>query len=331
MFTNDRIVIPAKLRPEMLKLIHESHFGVEKCKSRARKLLYWPRISYDIECLIRECDVCTRFCNKHQREPLMSHDIPNARFYKIGVDIMTFKNIDYLVVVDYFSKFPKMCVLNDKTAKTIIEQLKCIFARYGRPNEVVSDNMPFQSIEFLQFSKDPYLSLLEYRNSPVAGLPYSPAQILMSKRLRSKIPCALNLLEPCIVNVTNSLNASQSRQQYYYNRGTKALPLLTEGEKVYCRQRNHTNSTIVVRKHANPRSYVVRNRHGLIRRNRKHLFRAPQTADFSNLNDCDRIDSNEGNDALHVSTTMPDNSTARTSCYGRRIVPPKKFNDYYID
>ena len=97
-FTNDRIVIPAKLRPEMLKLIHESHFGVEKCKSRARELLYWPRISYDIECLIRECDVCTRFCNEHQREPLMSHDIPNARFYKIDVDIMTFKNIDYLVV-----------------------------------------------------------------------------------------------------------------------------------------------------------------------------------------------------------------------------------------
>ena len=236
-FTNDRIGIPAKLRPEMLKLIHQSHFGVEKCKSRARELLYWPRMSYDIECLIRECDVC----NEHQREPPMSHDIPNARFYKIGVDIMTFKNIDYLVVVDYFLKFPE--ILNDKTAKTIIEQLKCIFARYGIPNEVVSDNMPFQSIEFLQFSKDwcfktttsssnyaqsngqvertiqtlkrilkkadyenkdPYLSLLQYRNSPVAGLPYSPAQILMSKRLRSKIPCALNLLELCIVNVTNS-------------------------------------------------------------------------------------------------------------------------------
>ena len=151
----------------------------------------------------------------------------------------------------------------------------------------------------------------------------------MSKRLRSKIPCALSLLEPCIVNVTNSLNALQSRQQYYYNRGTKALPLLTEGEKVYCRQRNHTNNAIVIKKHANLCSYVVRNRHGLVRRNRGHLFRAPQTADFSNLNEYDRIVSNEGNDALHVSTNMLDISTARTSCYGRRIIPPKKLNDYY--
>ena len=36
----------------MLKLIHESHFGVEKCKSRARELLYWPRISSDIESIV---------------------------------------------------------------------------------------------------------------------------------------------------------------------------------------------------------------------------------------------------------------------------------------
>ena len=35
LFFGDRIFVPLQLRPEMLKLIHESHFGVEKCKSRA--------------------------------------------------------------------------------------------------------------------------------------------------------------------------------------------------------------------------------------------------------------------------------------------------------
>ena len=70
-------------------------------------------------------------------------------------------------------------------------------------------------------NKDPYLSLLEFRNTPVSGLPYSTAQILMSKRLRSKIPCALSLLEPFVVNVDDSLIAVQTRQERYYNRGTK--------------------------------------------------------------------------------------------------------------
>ena len=229
LFFGDRIIVPLQLRPEMLKLIHESHFGVEKCKSRARELLYWPRMSYDIESIVSECDICSKFRKEHQREPLIPHDIPNARFYKIGVDIMTFKSVDYLVVVDYFSKFPKMLELPDKTAATVIQKLKSVFARFGIPYEIVSDNMPFQSANFLKFAdewgfktttsslnfpqsngqvertiqtlkrslkkadyegKDPYLSLLEYRNTPVARLPYSPAQILMSRRLRSKIPCA---------------------------------------------------------------------------------------------------------------------------------------------
>ena len=59
---------------------------------------------------------------------MISHEIPNERFYKVGVNIMTFKNVDYLVVAGNFPKFPEMVVLPDKTAKTVVEQLKCIFA-----------------------------------------------------------------------------------------------------------------------------------------------------------------------------------------------------------
>ena len=81
--------------------------------------------------------------------------------------------------------------------------------------------------------KDPYLSLLEYRNTLVAGFRYSPVQILISKRLRSKIPCALNLLKPCVVDITESLSAAQYRLQVYYKRGTKPLPMLCEKGKEY--------------------------------------------------------------------------------------------------
>ena len=210
----------------MLDLIHESHLGIEKCKARARELLYWPRMSQQIESLISNCNVCCKFQNEHQCEPMISHEITNERIYKVGVDIMTFKNVHYLVVVDYFSKFSEMVVLPDKTAKTVVEQLKCIFARFGIPYEIMSDNMPFQSREFLTFvkewnfktttsspkypqsngqvertiqtlkrilkkaeyeNKDSYLALLEYRNIPRADLLYFPAQILMSKRLRSDL------------------------------------------------------------------------------------------------------------------------------------------------
>ena len=127
-FTNSRIVVPFELQTEMLTPIHESYFGIEKCKVCARELLYWPCVSHDIESLVGACNVCSKFQNEHQREPLISHEILNAHFFKVSVDIMTFKNVDYLVVVDYFSKFPKMIVLTDKTMKTVVEHLKCVFA-----------------------------------------------------------------------------------------------------------------------------------------------------------------------------------------------------------
>ena len=38
----DRLVVPSDLRQDMLKLIHESHEGMDKCKARARNVLYWP-------------------------------------------------------------------------------------------------------------------------------------------------------------------------------------------------------------------------------------------------------------------------------------------------
>ena len=56
-FTNNRIVVPSTLQSNMLDLIHESHLGIEKCKARARELLYWPRMLQQIESLISNCNV----------------------------------------------------------------------------------------------------------------------------------------------------------------------------------------------------------------------------------------------------------------------------------
>ena len=35
-----RVIIPTSMRSEMLRNIHSSHLGTEKCKSRARDILF---------------------------------------------------------------------------------------------------------------------------------------------------------------------------------------------------------------------------------------------------------------------------------------------------
>ena len=48
-FLNNRIVVPASERPEILKALHATHSGVVKMKRAARKTLYWPNMARDLE------------------------------------------------------------------------------------------------------------------------------------------------------------------------------------------------------------------------------------------------------------------------------------------
>ena len=61
----------------------------------------------------------------------------------------------------------------------------------------------------------------------------SPAQLLMSRRLRSTLPMAHSLLTPPINDgVTKQLKDRQEKQQVCYNRGARSLPPLSEGDTV---------------------------------------------------------------------------------------------------
>ena len=132
----------------MKRRLHEAHLGIEKTKARARDVLYWPGINADIEEVVGQCTTCLRYRSNNQREPMIAHQIPDLPWLKVGTDIMTLKGKDYLVVVDYHSKYPEIALLEDKTASTVVLHLKSIFARHGIPMELVSDNMPYSSETF---------------------------------------------------------------------------------------------------------------------------------------------------------------------------------------
>ena len=79
--------------------------------------------------------------------------------------------------------------------------------------------------------KDPYLSLLELRNTPVDRLA-SPAQLSMLRRLRSAIPCTEKHLRPVVINPEQTEEAFERKQKIeklYYDRSARPLPQLHEG------------------------------------------------------------------------------------------------------
>ena len=65
-----RIVIPARLRTQVLQLVH--HFEMQRMKQLARSVVYWPHTNDHIEHL---CWTCTA-CNEHQNKPLKPANHP---------------------------------------------------------------------------------------------------------------------------------------------------------------------------------------------------------------------------------------------------------------
>ena len=129
-----RIVIPASMRNQVLQAIHLGHQGENKCILRARESVFWPGISTDIRQMVKNCDLC----NKHQpaqpKLPIMQPDLPTRPWEKLGTDILEFNGKKYLMVVDYYSRFPVIRLLNDMTSHTVCNHFTSILAEYGLPS-----------------------------------------------------------------------------------------------------------------------------------------------------------------------------------------------------
>ena len=129
----------------MLSRLHEGHLGTEKCRARARDIMYWPNMSTDIEETVARCATCATYRKRNNKQPMIPHEIRDRPWAKVGADIFSFKNQEYLVVVDYYSKFPEVEQLTCKTANGVISALRQIFSRHGIPEILFCDNMPFAS------------------------------------------------------------------------------------------------------------------------------------------------------------------------------------------
>ena len=167
-------------------------------------------------------------------------------------------------------------------------------------------------------NKDPYLALLEYRNAPVDNL-QSPAQLLMSRRLRSILPMTGKQLQPRVALQTavhERREACQHRQQTYYNRTTRPLSHLPVGTPIRFRQEDGSWRPATVTQHADThRNYYIQTRDGqTLRRNRWHLRESRETSHTDNTQ----------NTNTHASHTLPSHAdnTQHTNTHVRRIQPP---------
>ncbi|KAL7079337.1 hypothetical protein ACQ4LE_001688 [Meloidogyne hapla] len=152
-------------------MIHIAHFGVVRCKSRARKIVWWPKINEEIEIFINGCSICQR--NKPSEPQKASENTwPDALFPfdRVHIDLAgPFRGLNFLLLVDAYSRYPFAFQMSNTNSSEIIVKLKEIFSMFGPPVCLVSDNGPqFISHEFETF-------LLSIGVNHIKSPPYHPA------------------------------------------------------------------------------------------------------------------------------------------------------------
>ncbi|XP_072400464.1 uncharacterized protein [Diabrotica undecimpunctata] len=238
LFFDKKIIIPAQLRKEMLCLIHAAHFGIQKSKLRAREIMYWPKMSKDIEFYIENCEPCQLNKPLNQKETLINHKQPERPWQFLFSDFLEFKSKSYLLIVDLYSHWIELFPVNDKTANTVIRCCKETFSKFGIPDIFFADNVPFNSFCMKQFAREwnfelefsspdhhqsngfaeKYVQicknmlkkisnvnelqncLMEYRNTPLTGIGFAPSQLLLNRIVKTKLPISSENLKSNIVD-----------------------------------------------------------------------------------------------------------------------------------
>ena len=380
-FKCNRIVIPEILRKEMLSLIHQGHMGIEKCLLRAKQSVFWPRVSCEIKQIVSQCGICQQHQRQQSSEPLIPHDLAQYPWQKLGSDLFQYNRHVYLLVVDYYSKFPVVRRLGTTPdSNTIIVHLKSIFCEYGIPEEFISDNGPqydcrkfkdfctFYNIHHttssptyaqsngmaerfvqtvkklilktLEAGEDANLALLNYRSTPISHTLPSPAQLLMSRNIKTLLPMSKSLLKsksPDNDLIKEELYERQKKQKKFYDRKAFCdLPTLQQGQSVRIynpKVKNWVPATVVTKTN-DPRSYYVKSENGIVyRRNRKHLRttgekfeHSPHAKfDMTNMDDPDdnQDDMNNNPDPLSVET-RPSSKTRS----GREVRAPQRLIEH---
>ena len=267
---------------------------------------------------VQNCHVCARD-NVPRKEPLIVTPLPEYPWQMIGTDLFEITGEHYLLVVDYFSRYPEIARLSSTTSATVIKSLQSIFARHGIPEVVRSDNGPqYSSQEFQTFAKSygfqlitsspryaqsngqaermvktvkqmlkqsthPYLALLNYRATPLPWCKRSPAELLMGRRIRTRVPRLKEQLVPSWPYLEefrkqNDKFKAKQKRDYDKRHRVKDLDSLPNETNVWITSDGERSEGTVLGPDDSPRSYLVSTSTGTMRRNRHHLNVVPPPA-----------------------------------------------------
>lgn len=304
-----RVVIPPPGRSAVLQQLHEGHPGMTRMKSLARMYVWWPGLDRDIEESVQQCCHCQEQQSVPPVAPLQPWKWPSRPWTRLHMDFAgPFQGKMILIVVDAHTKWIEAYPTDSAKSSTVIELSRTLFAQFGLPEVIVTDNGScFVSEEF-----ETYLTKNGVKH--ITSAPYHPstnglaeravqlvkkglkkekegsmtsriARVLMAYRTTPqtttgttpsellqgrRIRTRLDLLKP---NVNKRVEYCQYKQKLAHDNSARKRSF-EKGETVYARNFGTGSKWLscVVQEVTGPVSFLVKLQDGrVVRRHQDHL------------------------------------------------------------
>ena len=129
--------------------------GIVKTKQFLRTRFFRPSMDDATEKMIKNCQACLVNQPLNKYTPLQPTPLPRGPSVKGALDLVGPVNGKFILTyIDYYSSYLEAYTLKEITSCEVMKALTDIFARFGFPEELVSDNgKQFINEEFEAFLK----------------------------------------------------------------------------------------------------------------------------------------------------------------------------------
>ena len=258
LFKGKQVIVPRTLQEDIKSQLHQGHMGIERTRRLARETVYWVGINEDIEKLVKSCEVCQTHQAGNQKEPLEPHEIPSSPWTKLATDLFMLDGENYLLITDYYSKYPLVHKLRSTTSATVASTVSATFSLFGVPTQIVSDNgpqyagQPFKAMcekwgirhttsspryprsngmaernvrtvkslmqKCKQTGQDIQMALLHLRATPLGAKLPSPAELLLGRQIRTTLPSLHLCRHPDSDEIFDNLSRKQEKMKEDHDR-----------------------------------------------------------------------------------------------------------------
>eukprot|EP00731_Ephydatia_muelleri_P033110 Em0025g66a len=189
-----------------------------------------------------QCDMCQEYRGSNQKEPTIPGPTPKHPWEEIATDLFHWSDHDYLIIVDYFSRYIEVCKLEDTSSTSIITHTTSVLAQHGIPMVIRSDNgTQYTAEEYKRFTKEwgiQHVTTSPY-HTQANGLAEKSVQIIKSLLNQSKANNQdpyLSLLDlttetKIIPSEVVQRTPKRSTQKWYHDKGAKPLSELEKGDE----------------------------------------------------------------------------------------------------